>query len=134
MIFKKSILLGTCNALKQANKNKNKYIKDTFNSEESALMSLNTFLIPDALKYILQERPVLIYDPAEFSNLMSVLLMIPITFREEKEFHKRIYMTLYKLILPFVQKPKDYNNLDIIKSILTHPFLKDLFGKFTLIS
>ena len=134
VIFKKSILLGTCNALKQANKNKNKYIKDTFNSEESALMSLNTFLIPDALKYILQERPVLIYDPAEFSNLMSVLLMIPITFREEKEFHKRIYMTLYKLILPFVQKPKDYNNLDIIKSILTHPFLKDLFGKFTLIS
>lgn len=134
VIFKKSILLGTCNALKQANKNKNKYIKDTFNNEESALMSLNTFLIPDALKYILQQRPVLIYDPAEFSNLMSVLLMIPITFREEKEFHKRIYMTLYKLILPFVQKPKDYNNLDIIKSILTHPFLKDLFGNFTLIS
>ena len=60
---------------------------------------------------------------------MSILLMIPITFREEKEFHKRIYMTLYKLILPYVQKPKDYNNIEIIKAVITHPFLKDLFGK-----
>ena len=118
IIYSKSLLLGTCNALKQANKNKNKFIKDVFNNEEIALTSLNTFLVPDVLKFVLQEKPSLVYDGASFFYLMSILPMVPITFREEKEFHKRIYMTLFELILPYVQKSKILTILKLLKLYL----------------
>lgn len=129
-MFNKAILLGTSNVIIKANKDKKKNIKDMFLNDDSALAALNIFLIPDTLKFIIQEQPRFIYESSQFKNLLSLLLMITITFREEKEFHKRIYMTVYKLILPFVQKPKEYNNIEIIKDIMSHQFLRDLFSKY----
>ena len=129
ILFNKVILLGTSNIIIKANKDKKKNIREMFATDESALNSLNIFLLPDTLKFLIQEYPTFIYENTEFKNLITLLLMITITFREEKDFHKRIYMTVYKLILPFVQKPKEFNNIEIIKGIMSHQFLKDLFGK-----
>ena len=130
LVVSKVIMEGTTKILKKAANKKQNDIKAIFKDEASAVIALNLYLLPDTIKYIASEAPELLYERATFSRLLTVLLMIPITFREDKQFHQNIYMTVYKLILPFVQDSEKYNDKDIIQDTLQHQFLKKIFSEY----
>jgi hypothetical protein len=129
IIFKKVLIAGTSATLKKALKDKNKMIKDVFSDDAAALKALNLYLVPDVIKQLLKITPNTIYENDQsFMNLFTVLIMIPLTFREEKDFNKQIYLTIYKLLSTIVEKPGKFS-FELKKQILSCKILKDSFDK-----
>jgi hypothetical protein len=62
------------------------------------------------IEIFLKEDPEIIYrNSRKFIELFTVLLMIPIVFREDKDFNKQVYLLLHKLALPIAKHPKRYD-------------------------
>jgi hypothetical protein len=129
IILNKVIIEGTAKILKTSATKNVKDIKKAFEEESAAVKALNTYLIPDTINYLLTLVPEMVYKPETFTKLVSILLMIPITFRDDKEFHQNMYMCVYKLILPYIQEPEKYNDIKVINELLNHKFLTKIFGK-----
>jgi alpha-tubulin suppressor-like RCC1 family protein len=108
--FKKLVLKGTCDTVKNSLKDKKKMVLDAFKSEVEAINGLNTHLIPDIIKIFLEICPKLIYDnDKDLVKLITSLMLVAITFRKEKDLHKSIYLVIHKLILPIAKYPDKYS-------------------------
>ena len=119
------IIQGTANILKVAATNK---IKGVWNDKRITDNALNIMLIPEIVKYLASEAKEKVYAKETFIKLITVLLLLPITFREEKETHQNLYMCVFNLILPYVQNPKENNDPDTIKALLNHEFMNKIFN------
>ena len=129
IIFKKVIITGSSKILGEAMKEKKKNIAGVFKDETSAVKALNLFLVPEVIKFLLKSCPKSIYGSEnDLMNLLAILLMIPLTFRDEKDFNKSIYMAIYKLISPIANNSEQFPESLKIK-LLTFSILKQSFDK-----
>lgn len=129
IVITKVLLKGTARILKTAANKKTKDIKTAFSEESAAVEALNIHLIPDVIKHLLVVAEDRIFEENTYINLITILLMVPITFRDEKEFHQNVYLTVYKLIIPYIQNPEKYSSIEVINKLLNLKFLKKMFDK-----
>lgn len=129
IIFKKVLIQGSYSVIRKALKDKTKKIDSLFASEKDATKGLNLFLIPEIIKYLLTELPQKIYENEDdFMNLLTILILIPLTFRDDKNFAKNVYMSIYKLISPLVNNGDKFS-LSFKSKVLSFKLLKETFDK-----
>jgi hypothetical protein len=129
IVIQKVLLEGTAKIIKQSAEKSVKEIKTAFTEESAAVKALNTHLVPEIVKHLITVAEDKVFEKETYIKLITVLLMIPITFREEKDFHQQVYLTVYKLILPYVQDTEKYNSIEVVNELLNHKFLKKMFDK-----
>lgn len=129
IIIKKVLIQGSYTIINESLKNKNKKINDAFNNDSAALKGLNLNLVPDLIKNLMKDASHKIYENEDdFMNLLTILIMIPLTYREEKLFSKNIYMAVYKLLMPIASQSDKYS-LSLKSKVLNFKLLKEVFDK-----
>jgi hypothetical protein len=109
IIYEKLIVKQTRKILLKSIKDKKNNIRSVFTTETLASEYLNVHLIPEILKIYIKKAPDVVFkNETEFMNLMTVLLLIPMVFRGEKEYHKNVYMCIHKIINQIAKNPKRY--------------------------
>ena len=129
IILRKILITGSSKILAEAMKDKKKNIAGVFQNEKSAVKALNLFLVPEVIKFMHKSCPKCIYNSEnDLMNLLTILILIPLTFRDEKDFNKSIYMTVYKILSPIATNPDQFS-VSLKTKILTFSMLKQSFDK-----
>lgn len=87
MLFNKLIIEGALNTVKKAKSCKSKLtIANVFNEEGIDLEALNSEILPELVNVILKQTPELLFQKDSFTRVVSVLLMLPMIFENDKDF------------------------------------------------
>ena len=71
-------------------------VKTIYDKQKNASKSLNVFLTIRVLNLYKKYMPDFIYQHhQDFANLMSVLFLIPVLYRNELDLQKQVYIFIY---------------------------------------
>ena len=88
MLLNNSLIEGTLKTIKRAEKIKKKVtIINVFNEEGIDLEALSSLILPNLVTVIAEEIPELIFDKDILKRVLSVLLIIPLAFENDKDLH-----------------------------------------------
>ena len=111
ILYKKSIIKHNIDLLTAAIENKNENLCLLYGSESVTSKTLNILIIPNILKIFRKINPAYLYsNTAQLHDLISMLFLIPLAFRNEYKLQRDIYITIYKLLLPIAKNPENYSN------------------------
>ena len=111
ILYKKSIIKHNIDLLTAAIENKNENLCLLYGSESVTSKTLNILIIPNILKILRKINPAYLYsNTAQLHDLISMLFLIPLAFRNEYKLQRDIYITIYKLLLPIAKNPENYSN------------------------
>jgi hypothetical protein len=129
ILYHKVILKGTKDILMLANSKKKGKIDLMFDNEIAATKTMNTHIVIEILKILLKNEPDLIYgNNKRFINLITILLLLPVVFRKDVDFHKTVYLLIHKMILPIMKEPKKYSR-ELKEDLLTMKLFKKMIEK-----
>jgi hypothetical protein len=95
-IFTRDSITGIKGALKQDVKCVSKFYK----SDKVALESLNPYLLALFIDIIIDISPEIIFDgpSGQFQDLLNIIIMNALVFRDDKNLQSRMYLLLQKII------------------------------------
>ena len=116
-ILSRVVIQGT---LKSLLKNQElKYIKahQLFNDEDVASISFNFYLLQDLVKWMIRCCPDIVLNSKCYTHLINALLVIPLSFRNDRRIKTEIYMVIYTLIYSKVKVSE--HSLNFVKTLLS---------------
>ena len=104
-------------------------VKTIYDKQKNASKSLNVFLTIRVLNLYKKYMPDFIYQHhQDFANLMSVLFLIPVLYRNELDLQKQVYIFIYRTLVPIAKNPENYN-IDLRIGLLRLKIFKMMIEK-----
>ena len=129
IFYQQSIIRGNLDILTKAIQNGISDPMTLYQSEKVGSSSLSVKEVPKIINLFKSTYSELLYsNPVDFCDLITMMFMIPLAFREERELQKQIYTCIYKLILPVCKNPDAYNS-ELTKGLLKLRIFQKMIDK-----
>ena len=129
-ILNKSVIEGNLDILKKVINDGKNNIHKLFKDEAVVFETMNPYLVSHIVKAIVNKSPKMVYDEKIFPKLISVLLLLPIIFKDDSDFIAQPYICLYKLFARLDDESDKIERKAMVNLMTEHQLLKSIFSKF----
>ena len=125
-LLEKILVKEAIKGLKTALEGGAKEIKTYFDSETTAVKTINFYILTDIIGLYIKECPEFIFEKEHlFKKLITALFLIATIFRSDQILQKKVYLTILKIVVMVEQNVDDYSP-KIKQDLLSLKIFKDL--------